>query len=424
MRTNRNVFAGLVLGSLVIATSSSSFAGPGAAPVVKPPMKPLPAGFVLSNDGFATDLYGRLGKDATKNVFFSPASISTALAMTYAGAKGATATEMAKTMHFDLAPANLDDAFHSLLLRLDASGGKDPEMHVANRLFAQNDLKLLPSFTKVTHDSFLADVGLVDFKTAAEPARELINKWVDGQTHSKIQDIIPKGGITATTRLVLVNAIYFKGGWVTEFKKGATTTDAFTLAPGKSTKAPTMHQQVVTGYGETADAQILSLPYHYAGYDHATSMVVVLPKTADGLGKLEAGLDGKKLAGFSAAIGSADVVVSLPKWKATIFSDLSDKLASMGMPTAFDEKKADFSGITSDTKLFISKVLHKAFVEVDEAGTTAAAATAVIIAAPTAVSEPMPTKTFKADHPFLFYIRDDSTGAVLFMGRIADPTAA
>jgi len=417
MHTTRNLVSSLVLGSLLAVAPSAG--AMKATPSAPPPLPPVPAAFVESNDAFASDLYQRLAKDPG-NVFFSPASVSTALAMTYAGAKGDTAKEMAKTLHFDLASKDLHEAFGSLLRRLDSPGGKDPELRVANRLFGQDGMPLEKPFTDLTKDRYQADLGVVDFVKATEAARKTINLWVEGKTNAKIKDLLREGSLTSDTRLVLANAIYFKGNWVSKFDKKETKDDPFTLSPGKTKKTPMMHQTLDAPYAETGDAQVLTLPYQSATADHAMSMVIVLPKSVDGLSKIEGAMTGKQLASWAKQGSSSHVVVSMPKFKTTYTSEMGETLKKMGMPAAFDGAKADFSGMTKAAHLHIDRVVHKAFVDVNEEGTEAAAATAVVMADEGA-AVPLPPKTFKADHPFLFMIRDDKTGSILFLGRVADP---
>lgn len=420
MRHARSLFAAVALGSLSACTSSASATPKDAPPVAAAPLTALPSAFVQSNDAFAGDLYAQLAKKPG-NLFVSPASISTALAMTYAGANGATASEMAKTMHFDLASKDLHDSFRSLLARLDSVGGKNPELRVANRLFGQKGMTWEAPFVDVTKKDYAADLGIVDYIGANEAARLTINGWVLGKTNGKIEDLLPVGSIDELTRLVLTNAIYFKGNWASQFKKSDTKDEPFVLAAAKTKNVPTMHQTLEARYGETSDAQVLSLPYASADPDHAMSMVIILPKKSDGLAALEKDFTGKKLETYASALGHAEVTVSLPKFKMTYGAELGETLLKMGMPLAFDESAADFSKMTKMAHLHISRVIHKAFVDVNEEGTEAAAATAVVMTDESAAVPP-PPKTFKADHPFAFMIRDDESGSILFMGRVADPT--
>ena len=271
-------------------------------------------------------------------------------------------------------------------------------------------------FTKITKDHYGAGVELLDFSKSPDPSRITINNWVSSKTNDKIKDLIPAGVITGDTRLVLTNAIWFKGKWATAFDKSATKDEPF-ATPSGSKKVPTMHATMAARYGETKDATIAELPYLSKDADRQLSMVIVLPKDKDGLSKLEAD---PKLDAWAAALGHAKVTLSLPRFKTTQELSLNDTLKAMGMPDAFDGSKANFKGINDTMPLWISKVIHKAFVGVNEEGTEAAASTAVVITTESAAVEV--EKTFKVDRPFAFFIRDRKTGSVLFLGRINDPT--
>ncbi|MEO7097073.1 MAG: serpin family protein [Polyangiales bacterium] len=409
-----------LLGITALAGADAKMPAPPPPPKAK--LAPMPAGFVSSNDAFATDLYRELAKK-DGNLFFSPASISTALAMTYAGAKGTTATQMAKALHFDLPAASLHPAFGALLARLDSSGPKLPELKVANRLWGNKGgdkaTKFEGPFLKTTNDDYGAKLEMLDFVKATEPSRKTINDWVTAQTKGKINDLLPAGTITMSTRLVLTNAIYFKGKWVDEFEKTATKDAPFTLAAGTTKKVPLMHQTLHARYAENADAQLVELPYVSADPDHAVTMIVLLPRPAVGLAKLEAKLDAKQLSTWVGALGGREVDLTIPRFKTTSSFELSKTLSTLGMPIAFDDK-ADFTGITKEEPVWISAVVHKAFVDVNEEGTEAAAATGVVVSTGEAVS--VPPAVFRADRPFVFLLRDVSTGSILFMGRVADPS--
>jgi len=253
----------------------------------------------------------------------------------------------------------------------------------------------------------------VDFVGATEKSRQAINLWVEDQTNKKIKDLIPQGVLTALTRLVLTNAIYFKGDWASQFKESATKDASFKLGGGKTVQAPLMYQKGKFGYKEDRDVQVLSMPYK--GDD--LSMVVVLPKKVDGLADVTANLTAAKIDAWTTRLYKRDVYVHLPKFKVESQFGLNDVLAKMGMPDAFDSSKANLSGMNGARNLYISAVIHKAYVDVNEEGTEAAAATAVVVALRSA---PRRT-TFRADHPFLFLIRHNKTGAILFMGRLANP---
>ncbi|WP_437639738.1 serpin family protein [Sorangium sp. So ce854] len=379
---------------------------------------PPPTALADANAAFAQRLYGKL--TATKDkLFFSPASISTALAMTYAGARGETAAQMAKTLEFTLPPEALHPAFGGLVKELtQATGPKAPELRIANRLWGQAGLPIEPAFQSTTEQHYGAGIELVDFKRAHEQARARINQWVEQQTNAKIKDLMPPNSVTALTRLVLTNAIYFKGKWATPFDKKATKNEPFTVKPGAAPAVPMMRKILQARLGKTADASVLELAYEAQDPERTLAMVVLLPSQADGLPQVEQRLAAGQLKEYVGALEPARVDVALPRFKITAEFELSKALIELGMPLAFDDVKADFSGITRAEPLFISQVRHKAFVEVNEEGTEAAAATGVAMATRAA---PAPPQVFRADRPFAFLIRDVATGAVLFMGRVTDP---
>src|SRR6185295_10729989 len=324
---------------------------------------------------FATDLYARLRSDKSSNLFFSPYSISTALAMTYAGAEGPTEVQIAKVLHFPVPEPKLHPAFNTLRKSLVVSN-KTPgfQLRAANRLWGQKGFHFLPEFLQVTNDNYGAELGLLDFKQS-EVARKTINSWIEEQTDRKIQDLIAPGVLTADTRLVLTNAIYFKGRWTHEFSKSATTDAPFHTSDSQRITVPMMHQTHRLRYGASDNLQLLELPY--VG-DGRLSMLILLPNKIDGLTDLEKRLTNENLQKWSAGLKSREVKVHLPRFKMTSEFSLGDLLASMGMPLAFSDK-ADFSRMSTEEQLFISAVIHKAFVDVNEEGTEAAAATAVMM---------------------------------------------
>jgi serine protease inhibitor len=379
-------------------------------PVAEPVQKEV---VVKGNNQFGLDLYGKL-RDKDGNLFFSPYSISTALAMTYAGARGQTAEEMAKTLHFDLDHDKLHPAFKALQEGMKAEKKKAGyRLHVANALWGQKDYRFLPAFLQVTHDNYGVGLQEVDFVKATEQARKTINEWVEKQTENKIKELLQPGILDTMTRLVLTNAIYFKGDWASQFKKDATRDLPFKLGDGKEVKTPLMYQRSKFGYLETGDLQALELPYQ--GKD--LSMVVLLPKKIDGLPSLEKELTTDRLAGWLGRMRASEVQVFLPKFKMTSEFALKPVLASLGMKKLFTVE-ADLSGMNGRTDLYVSAVIHKAYLDVNEEGTEAAAATAVVVWA-TSARPPVPV--FRPDHPFLFLIRDQRTGSILFMGRLANP---
>ena len=367
-----------------------------------------------SNNAFAFDLYRQL-REKEGNLFFSPASISTALAMTSAGAKGMTEEQMAEVLHLNLPEPRRHEATGRLSQLLNAEE-KGYQLRMANRLWGQKTYPFREAFLDVTRAQYGAELASLDF-AQTEEARKTINAWVEKQTAGKIVDLIPAGVLDEMTRLVLTNAIYFKGKWSDEFKKERTEDAAFYLTKSREVTVPMMHQTRKFLYAETKDGQVLRLPY--AGDD--LSMIVLLPREVDGLAALEKSLDADAFDGWTSKLRAREVRVFLPRFKMTAEFQLADALKALGMTLAFSNE-ADFSGISTVEGLNISAVIHKAFVDVNEEGTEAAAATAVVIA-PTAapVDDPQEPAVFRADHPFVFVIRDNRTGAVLFAGRVTNP---
>jgi serpin B len=375
-------------------------------------MSPL----VEAGNRFAFDLYERLrGKDG--NLFFSPASISVALAMTYAGAAGNTETEMAKTLHLEMPKAQVNEQMRALLASWNAKEPKQGfRLDVANRLWGEQGAKFLDDFLRVTRDDYGAELAQVDFNQP-EAARETINKWVEDKTQDKIKNLIPSPSSIRGARLVLTNAVYFKGDWKDQFNKSLTEEQPFHVTASQQIKAPLMHQKHKFRYAAADDVQLLDMPYG----DGSLSMVALLPMKTDGLDKLEEQLSTASLDKWLGEARTRDVTVFFPKFRTTAEFQLAGELKAMGMPSAFDASSADFSGIDGKKDLLISAVLHKAFVDVNEEGTEAAAATGVVVR-PMAMRRPDPPVIFRANHPFVFMIRDNRSGAILFLGRIIDPS--
>ncbi len=346
------------------------------------------------------------------NLFFSPYSISTALAMTYAGARGDTEKEMAQVLHFQVPQDRLPSAFASVMAKLH-SQQEGNRLRIANRLWGQQGYDFLPEFLRVTREQYKAELALQDFATKTEEARKTINAWVEKQTEEKIKDLIPPGVLDQMTRLVLTNAIYFKGKWASQFDKKATQEAPFKLTSTKTVSMPMMHRRDSFKYGTMDDAQILELPY----VGDELSMLIILPKAVDGLADVEKRLTPANLGGWLSALRKQEVNVYLPRFTMTSQFQMNGVLKSMGMSSAFTPDAADFSGMDGKRDLFISAVIHKAFVDVNEEGTEAAAATGVVMRAKAARITP----EFRADHPFVFLIRDNGTGAILFVGRVVNP---
>jgi serpin B len=372
---------------------------------------------------FALDLYKHMTGD--ENLFFSPYSISTALAMAAAGAGGDTEYEMAAVLHFPrevssgapmyVSRENVAASYAALSDKLEAEAGTDGyELSIANRLWGEKDYPFLRSYLDFIEDNYGAAFAKADFAGNAEAERVRINGWAEKETREKIKDLIPPGGIDASTTLVLANAVYFKGLWEHKFEKTATKDAAFHGQHAEAT-VPMMHQKAEFHYGETDYAQFIELPYK----GDELSMLVVLPRMESNINlmMLESRLSPDMIDEWESAMHDVDVSVYLPRFEMTWGTEnIVKHLKALGMTDAFQAGKADFSGMTELGDLVIGPIFHKAFVSVDEEGTEAAAATAVTMKR-TAVQQEI---VFRADHPFMFLIRHNDTGAVLFMGRLVD----
>lgn len=369
---------------------------------------------VAGNTAFAADLYAKL-KDQPGNLFFSPYSISTALAMTFAGARGDTAQQMANVLHFAVPQDRLHPTFAALEAELNAIQRKGKvQLSVANSLWPQQGYPFLPEYVGLLKQYYGTTVTPLDYAKAPEAARKTINNWVEQKTNRKITDLIKPGVLNPLSRLVLANAIYFKGSWVKQFDPNETGSYEFHVTANKNVSCWLMHRKGNYAYAETPSLQVLELPY--AGDD--LSMIVLLPRRTDGIGALESELSAARLAEWIKGMSEREVAVYLLKFKLTCEFSLKNTLAEMGMTDAFGDK-ADFSGMDGRRWLFISAVVHKAFVDVNEEGTEAAAATAGGLPLS---SLPASVPVFLADHPFIFLIRDKHNGSILFMGRVTDPT--
>ena len=371
---------------------------------------------VQGNTAFATQLYGQL-RNTPGNLFFSPYSISTCLAMTYAGARGETETQMARVFHFPAGQAQVHSAFGELQRQLGEAAKEGIELNIANALWAEKEPPLLPAFLQIATGEYQANVDQTDFRSSAEAARNQINQWVAQKTKDKIQEILPPGSVDAMTRMVLANAIYFKGTWFKQFEKNQTSSQPFHISSARQVQAPLMHHTDEVRYMEEDAFQAVELPYKGG----ELSMTVLLPKNVDGCSGLEAYLTPALLSRSLGQMRKQKVEIFLPRFKLESKFELKDVLAKMGMPDAF-ETRADFSGMDGTRNLFISAVFHKAWGEVNEEGTEAAAATAVTIKRSALIKEPGPPPVFRADHPFIFLIRDIQSGSILFLGRLVDPT--
>jgi serpin B len=382
------------------------------------PAEPDEVALVRGNNEFAFDLYARL-RATDGNVFFSPYSISSALAMTQAGARGPTARQMSGTLRFPTDGDRLHRAFATVARDVIGGARGGVELHIANGLWTQTGLPILPAFQATVTNLYRAEVTPLDFMRAPETARMRINAWVEQQTRDRIKDLVPEDVIKPDARVVLTNAIYFKGAWQYAFPEAGTRNGPFTLATGAAVgDVPLMNQRGRFRYLDGGTFQALELPYD-AG---AQSMIVFLPARADGLPELEKTLTAAHMTDYLARMTLDDVSVTLPRFKLTAAFQLKDALVALGMPLAFSAAKADFSGITTAQRLALSAVIHKAYVDVNEKGTEAAAATAAVLVT-TSAGPRESSRVFRADHPFLIVIRDNRTGSLLFAGRLVHPQA-
>ena len=382
---------------------------------------------VRGNNAFALDLYRALS-DGDGNLFYSPFSISQALAMTSAGARGETLRQMESTLHHRLPQSSLHPAFNALDRTL-ASRGRAPggtandkgeagqyfRLNVANAIWGQEGYQFLPEFLDVLAANYGAGMMAVDFVGAPDDSRVRINDWVTEETEGKIKDLLPPGTIERSTRLVITNAIYFNASWLWQFNPRDTEVRPFHLAGGRTVAVPMMTETTKEfyGYARGDGYQVVDVPYSWG----ETSMTVLLPDEGK-LGEFEDSLDSELFDRIIDDIEIDYVTLTMPLFEFESEFSLGDTLAGTGMPDAFDDRSADFSGMTGSSDLWISRVVHKAFVSVDEEGTEASAATAVAMAASGPVKEPIPVTV---DRPFIFLIRDTGTGTILFLGRVSNP---
>jgi serpin B len=380
------------------------------------------AELIGGNTQFAFALYRQISAGGG-NLFYSPYSISSALAMAYAGARSRTAEQMAQTLRFTLPQERLHPAFNKLALELAGrSEGVDPELafqlSVAQSLWGQSGFHFEQDFLDLLARNYAAGMRLVDFKQDPEAARLAINDWVFRETKEKIQDIIPQGPpdlIDEMTRLVLVNAVYFQAAWSAPFDPQATGPAAFHLPDGSAVDVPTMNQ--TTGLRSMQGDGYRAVELPYAG--NQLSMLILLPNEGK-FGDVEARLDQRLVDAAVAGLQPGEVFLALPKFKFDWTAEnLPEAFASQGMTDAFS-MAADFSGMDGKLDLYISAILHKAFIAVDESGTEAAASTVVIVTEKALPAKPV---EFRVDRPFFFLIRDNPTGTILFLGRVMNPIA-
>ena len=370
-----------------------------------------------NNNTFALDLYRSL-QAHDGNLIYSPYSISLALAMTYAGARGETESQMAQTLHF-LPQDGLHPAFNALDLQLAERGkaASDEEtplqLNIANAVWAEQTYPFLQSFLDTIALNYGAGIRLADFINQYEAVRKEINDWVSDQTEEKIKDLIPEGVLDQDTRMALVNAIYFKADWLSRFEAESTQDAAFHLLDGSDVNVPMMHQDTFIPYAQGDGWQAIELAYQ----GETAAMDIIVPDQGR-FEQVESNLDYESASVMLNSLQPASVTLGLPKFKYESEFGLADQLKALGMTDAFDPDLANFTGMSERDDLYISAVIHKAFVAVDEKGTEAAAATAVIVGV---TSAPVFDVTLTVDRPFIFLIRDIPTGQILFIGRVLNP---
>jgi serpin B len=424
----------LLIGVLLV---TSGCGGPVEAEVVQsekpreemPEIPPEPMSILVdTNTQFAFDLYQalRTDHDDTGNLFYSPYSISLALAMTYAGAEGATAQQMAETLHFTLPDEQLHPAFNALDQELKGRNPSTEEtedseeiafkLQIANAIWGQAGYTFRNEFLDTLAENYGSGLRTLDFQRAPEASRETINGWVSEQTEGRITDLLPSGTIDALTRMVLTNAIYFNAAWVDPFEPESTRDDTFNLLDGSQITVPLMFQREEFRYTEGANYQAVELPYK-----HGFAMVILLPPAGQ-FSQFEETLEAELVQTIVADMAEREVILSMPKFafEGTSFS-LKRMLTAMGMTDAFTPDAANFSGMDGTRELFISDLLHQASITVDEAGTEAAAATAAVIGVTSAIPAEDEPVEMTIDRPFVFMIRDMNTGTVLFVGRVVNP---
>ncbi|XP_038050239.1 leukocyte elastase inhibitor-like [Patiria miniata] len=370
-----------------------------------------------ANNRFAFHLYQTLADDPHRdNIFFSPMSISIALAMTSLGARGNTARQIKDVLKFStLEESRLHSSFAELNSAIFGANADKYVLRKANRLFGHKGFDLRQEFLADAERYYSSHMASLDFVEDTEVAREFINSWVGRETEDKIRDLLPHGSITGMTQLVLVNAIYFKADWVRQFDKSKTFDQDFHVSKDQVLEVPMMHRKSKFNFAEdiTLRCKLIELPY--VGQDF--SMIVVLPDEIDGIDRLQKHLTNEKLQHLLNNLSNVTVGVAIPKFKLEETLHMNDVLYSMGMRDLFVRDKADLSGITGTRDLFVSSVIHRAFLEVNEEGSEAAAATAVTINKRSISLAP----EFIADHPFLFFIADSKTKAIVFMGHCRKP---
>jgi len=375
---------------------------------------------VQGNTRFGMNLYYSL-QQGGENIIFSPYSISVALAMAQAGSQGETLQQMNDVLSFSLPFEDLHPAINALQLELNnrensdyEEGKKDFELNIVNSIWGEKTYTFLPEYLDLLAENYGAGLRLADFINQPDASRKEINQWVSNQTNDRIQDLLPENTITDLTRLVLTNAIYFKASWLHQFEPGMTQDGDFTLLNGEIVQLPMMHQIETFGYAREDGYQLISLPYE----GNKLSMLIILPDE-NNFAQVEKAIAELDIQNLVRSVSYAQLDLRMPKFKIESSFGLADYLDAMGMKDAFIPGVADFSGMDGTRDLFISAIQHKAFIEVDETGTEAAAATAVVVGIESMpIDEPIKVSI---DRPFIFMITDNKTGSILFMGRVMNP---
>ncbi|MEA2076473.1 MAG: serpin family protein [Candidatus Marinimicrobia bacterium] len=364
---------------------------------------------------FSFDIYQTINKSSEINSFISPLSISAALGMTYAGAESQTALEMKDALHYGPQRAEFHSDYGKMLDSL-TTNTKDFEINIANAVWVQKQFPLLKGYERTVKKDYRSESRELDFVKAPEKSRIIINDWVENKTNDRIQDLIPSGIIDPDTRMILTNAVYFNAEWSNYFNEEMTRKEPFYLLDGLSKDCDMMYQRHHYQYSKTSALEILEIPYK--GYDY--SMLILLPKQRDGLKDMVKNINVNMLEKHDESKRNEDALVYMPKFKLETDYELKPHLAALGMKEAFTDN-ADFSGMTGKKDLKISSVIHKAFIEVDERKTEAAAATAVVMKLTAAVPCMIAPIEFRADHPFIFIIRHNDSKAIIFMGQLTNP---
>jgi serpin B len=402
------------LAVVLLATSTPPAAAPAPAVMADPSQSAPVQQIALGNRAFGVDLYRNLAATEPGNIFISPISLAGAFGPLTAGAQGETRADIGRVLRFPTDDSALHPELGGLLRTLE-SNRKGARVSIANALWVARDFPVKPAFLQTGRRHYRAEVANLDFRNSEAAARR-INQWVERETAKRIRDLVSPRALGSATRLVVTNAVHFLGDWAVAFDPAFTKPEPFYAAAGVR-QVPLMFAGRSVRYAEADGVKMIDLPYK----GDRLSMSVILPKQRGALGAVEAGLSDARLGQWLGQLDAAHpraVQIHLPKVQIESSYGLGVPLTALGMGVAFDPQRANFRGI-ADADLVISQVVQKTFLRVDEKGTEAAAATAIIVQVTSAPSEPPPT--FRADHPFLLLIRDKPTGAVLFLGRISAP---